>query len=524
MDVDSKNTWLYTNNTNYSNKSPYLKGVDLLIQKVLFSRKLKIACLLFILFAFTVFAINGGDPFEPEESDFSGLSWTESFSLLHKRMSEEYAFTEWKGIEWDTLWKNTWEKVVKAQQNTDFDAFYIAIREYLHAIPDGHVSCTNLDEIDKKFTGAGFGFSISKVVNGRIIVTWVDEGSSAWLAGLRPEAELLEWNGVNALEALSDVSTVFTGNSATIEDLELKKALFLVRAPAGTLATITFIDKNSVSPKTISLLSFEDEGITYKKSYPKSIVSDGLRDAFIDNPNPDPLPESMVETAVLEEKILYIKIWGELDADLTGSGNAPSTLDLFRNAVYNAIVTPYKGIIIDLRNNIGGLDEMAAAILGSFYSKTTFYEYLFAYNKYTKTRELITTDVDTASEALFIRPAHDYYYGRVIALVNSKCVSSGEGIAMGIRNLPNGDTLGFFGTNGSFGLSGSSALIPGSLTIRWPSGQSLDINKRIQLDSQNGVGGVPPSIRIPMTVTNAIRVANGEDVELEEAVRYLLSK
>jgi carboxyl-terminal processing protease len=79
----------------------------------------------------------------------------------------------------------------------------------------------------------------------------------------------------------------------------------------------------------------------------------------------------------------------------------------------------------------------------------------------------------------------------------------------------------FMGTNGSFGLSGSEALMPGDLLVRWPSGQSLDENKNIQLDSRDGVGGVSPSIRIPMTFENALRVANGEDVELEEAMRIL---
>ena len=113
------------------------------------------------------------------------------------------------------------------------------------------------------------------------------------------------------------------------------------------------------------------------------------------------------------------------------------------------------------------------------------------------------------------------YIEPVIALINPKCVSSGEGLAMGIRNLPNGETLGYYGTNGSFGMAGARILVPGDLVVRCPFGQSLDENAEVQLDSRDGIGGVSPTIRIAMTAESAIRIADGEDVGLEEAVRIL---
>jgi carboxyl-terminal processing protease len=35
--------------------------------------------------------------------DFSALSWTLAFSSLHAKFSREYAFTEWKSIDWNAL-------------------------------------------------------------------------------------------------------------------------------------------------------------------------------------------------------------------------------------------------------------------------------------------------------------------------------------------------------------------------------------------------------------------------------------
>lgn len=57
--------------------------------------------------------------------------------------------------------------------------------------------------------------------------------------------------------------------------------------------------------------------------------------------------------------------------------------------------------------------------------------------------------------------------------------------------------------------------------VRYPFGHSLDENEGVQLDSRDGIGGVSPTIRIPVTAESAIRIADGEDVELEEAVRIL---
>jgi carboxyl-terminal processing protease len=43
----------------------------------------------------------------------------------------------------------------------------------------------------------------------------------------------------------------------------------------------------------------------------------------------------------------------------------------------------------------------------------------------------------------------------------------------------------------------------------------------VQIDSRDGIGGVVPSVRIPMTLENALRIAQGEDVELEQAIMFI---
>jgi carboxyl-terminal processing protease len=66
--------------------------------------------------------------------------------------------------------------------------------------------------------------------------------------------------------------------------------------------------------------------------------------------------------------------------------------------------------------------------------------------------------------------------------------------------------------------------MPGGYLIMYPVGQSLDKDRRIQLDSNGREGGVTPTIRVPMTMENALRSAAGVDVELEYALELLKGK
>ena len=169
---------------------------------------------------------------------------------------------------------------------------------------------------------------------------------------------------------------------------------------------------------------------------------------------------------------------------------------------------------------------MSAEILGLFSREKALYEYASFYNSATGTFQILPddlSDLNNPDYALYIEPDEPFFGGPVAALINSKCVSSGEGLAMGIKDLPRGETVGFYGTNGSFGMAGGGAKIPGNIVVHWPYGQSLDKDKEVQIDSRDGIGGVSPSIRTPMTLENALRAARGEDVELEHAIKVINS-
>ena len=463
----------------------------------------------------------------PPPGDFRSLPWLDAFDELHAKLSREYGFTEWKEIDWPALRSQYRPLIAKAQAVNDFEAYYLALKGYAYSIPDGHVGMSGHPTIDKKHIGGGYGFAAARLSDGKVVVSWVDETSSAYRQGMRPGAELLAWNGLPIDYAVSGVLTFFGSNPATDEDRLNQQVRFLTRAPVGKRITVQYAGSPGVSVDA-SLIAYDDKYRSLGRVYPAPVVSDGLRNLILGIDSDDGPPKSMVEWRLLPGNIGYIKVWGEVDIDLAGDGQAPSTLGLFQEAVAKAGDAQVKGLIIDIRNNVGGLDEMVAAMLGSFYEKPVFYEYQYGYHAADGSRVIVDADGNPAEgssdDGLYIIPAEPRFTGPVIALINGKCVSSGEGLALGIRNLPNGETVGFYGTNGSFGMAGGEAYMPGDFKIRWPFGQSLDENKLVQLDSRGGVGGVAPSVRVPMTVENAVRVAHGEDVELEYAIRLLLDR
>jgi len=459
----------------------------------------------------------------PVPEDFSSLPWDVAFDKLHAKISCEYGFTEWKKIDWSALYNQFKPRIDQAQESNDFTAYYLALKEYVHSIPDGHVHINSLPDIDNQYIGGGFGFSVVKLSNGKLVVIWVDEKSNAYTQGIRPGAELIDWNGRPVQEVLDEVSTIFYNNTATEEDLINQKVGYLVRAPIDTKLSLSFKNTKGEIIKA-SLVAFNDKGASLKKTYPTTILSDGLRDLILEVKDPQDPPESMVEKKILDGNIGYLKIWGLFDVDLMGTGKTPSTLGLFKAALEEFNQKKVKGLILDIRNNVGGLDSMVADMLASFYTEKTLYEYQSGYNTLTSSWEIRpdeSREIDPSDPGLYIEPGEPFFGGPIVAIINSKCVSSGEGLAMGIKNLPNGETLGFYGTNGSFGLVGSGAQMPGNIEIRWPYGQSLDKNKQVQIDSRDGIGGVTPSIRIPMTLENALRIAQGEDVELEKAIEFI---
>lgn len=448
--------------------------------------------------------------------DLSGLSFTDAFDSLCVHYSKHYAFSDWKAIDWPALHGVYAPEVQQAEAIADTARFKLAIKRFASNFPDGHVRVRgNLNILYEGEIGGGFGLTLVQLTDARIAVTRVVAGGAASAAGVEIGAIIDQWEGVPVENALDDVDIVWEGNPpATNEGVRLAQLRRLVRAPVGHVVEVTFINPGQ-GPVTTTLAAEDDSLKTWELSRYTVFDTDG--NAIITQEQIlDP-----VRYEILSSGIGYLR--SNILVEFDQYGNVTGGIDRIVAALHDAVAAfntaSVSGVIVDIRDNPGGFDELAAIFGGLFYAHTEVYEHASFYNEATGTFEVVP------QFTLHLEPQASYFGGNVVCLVNAGTASSAEGIAMAIQRLPRGYVMGFYGTHGSFGLVGGESALPAGIAVQFTLGRSLDNSFGIQIDSDhNMVGGIAPDMRIPLTVEIVQRKFGDKvDVELEQAEAFLTS-
>jgi carboxyl-terminal processing protease len=454
----------------------------------------------------------------PSEADYSSLGWVDAFEKMHEKYSAEYALGVWKDVPWENLKKKYIRMISKAERKLSYEEFAIAVKNYALSVPDGHISVKGdiYPGVSSMAIGGGFGLSLADLDDGTVVAAYVQAGSSAEKAGILKGAEIVKWNGKNILKAIKSQNISFRfGNSgnATTEKETILKTLYLTRSHVGAISTVTFINPGGKKPVRKRLQAVWDDLEAFNKGN------------FCE---PAPLAPPTLEYKMLESGYGYMKLRAiiYLEEALKGTDDPEKLIEPLYNEFKEAVTyfsdNNVPGIIIDLRGNHGGYDQLAARMSGFFQPVKQFYERQKYYNVKTGQFEVYTLDdYNLPVDAIYIEPQTPQYSGKVIAIVSPDTISSGEGLAMGIQNAPNGRIIGFYGSDGSFGMVGDSIKMPCGIKISFPYGQSIDENGIVQIDSRGGVGGIVPDIRVPMNIFNAVAFGDGTDVLLNEAVKAL---
>ena len=234
----------------------------------------------------------------PAAQDYSNLYWTEAFSKLQAKFSREYAFTEWKGINWKALYAKYQPRIAKAQSSNDKSAYYLALREYTREMRDGHVDVKPDDmAVFQPLVGGGFGLIVTKLDNGQVIAPWVKDGEPAAAAGMKPGAQVLQWGGVPVKQALATTSTVLGPQQPTNARREYEQLRFLVRAPVGTEKAVTFKNPGETASRTASLKAIDDGMETLAITDNRSTIT---MNGF---------PQKMVDWKIFPSNVCYIKVY-----------------------------------------------------------------------------------------------------------------------------------------------------------------------------------------------------------------------
>lgn len=427
------------------------------------------------------------DLIEPEGAalvDFSDLSYADAFDALVDKLKNEYAFTEYKGIDWEALREEFKPRFEAADQRSDSLIYRRALRDFSWAIPDGHVSGPFIGEDFQAAVSGGLGLAMREVDDGRILVNFITPGGSADEAGLELGTEILAIGGLPVAEAVEN-AVAYSAPFSTDHFLRLQQLRYATRFPLDTQVEVTF--KNVGEGEETVVLTAVPEFDSFSFSS-LNVGRTGL--------------ELPVEYEFLPEGYMVVQIFSFADNDLL-------SIQLWERMLRALNENQIPGLIIDMRQNGGGSGFLADQMAAYFFNEphvlgnTGFYdedrgEFYF----------------DPRTEDRFYLPAAELRYnGDVAVLVGPNCASACEFFSY---DMTIADRAAIVGQYPTAGLGGSidEVLMPEGEAFRFTQGRAVDNDGNIHIE---GIG-VVPTVQVPV---NEDTLFSAGDPILEAAIDYL---
>lgn len=432
------------------------------------------------------------DLLEPDDiaiDDFSGLDYVEAFDAMLTKFRNEYAFTEYKGLDWDALSEEFRPRFEQAAADNDLDAYGLALRDFLWQIPDGHVAFypdlpVTRAEFQRAVAG-GIGVAIRDTDDGRVIVTLLVPDAPAELAGIELGAEISEINGVPIDEYIEN-TVAFSAPFSAQHVRRLQQLRYAVRFPAGTDVEVTYRNSADDEFETVTLAVSNEVASFNQTSFSASVTGFELP----------------VEYELLESGYGYASITSFSDNELL-------SIQLWERLIQTLNINGVPGLIIDMRNNGGGSGFLADQMAAYFFDEQLELGRTYSYDRVTG--EFIT---DTERQEVFYPPTEDLrYYGEVVVLVGPACGSACEFFSYVMTLQDRAQIVGQYPTQG-LGGSVDDFLMPEDIYVRITLGRAVDVNDNIHIE---GVG-VAPTIIVP--VDEETLFYDG-DVVLDSAIAYL---
>lgn len=412
------------------------------------------------------------DLIEPEGAalvDFSGLSYTDAFDAMIVKLQNEYAFTEYKGLDWDAVHKKYRPKFEEADANGDTQLYLDTLADIIWGFPDGHVSVRPFNLfVDRVRTAVegGIGLSIRETDDRRAFVVFTTSGGPAENAGIQVGAELISLDGRPVADAITR-AVPLSETFSTQTNRRLAQARYVTRFPLST---------GSVT------VEYRNPGETAVQSTQLDVVQEF--DSFFYSPTPTFTGfELPLDFKLLDNGVAYAKIYSFNDNDLL-------TIQLWERLIRTLNEQGALGLVIDMRENGGGSGFLADQMAAYFFNEPLVVGQRGYYSK--EAGEFI---FDPRSVQRFYLPAEDLRYnGPVAVLVGPDCASACERFAYNLTLEDRAVVVGHYPTAG-LGGSVDDFVMPEDVTVRFTAGRSLDADGNIHIEGL----GVAPTLRVPVT-------------------------
>lgn len=420
--------------------------------------------------------------------DFSDQGILESFNSLIDLLAVRYAYTELRGLDWETIRAQYLPGVEAADAANDLTAFYITLTELGLSIRDGHVGAGTSDAaLRSSFTrkiierfGASLGTDGVELSDGRYVITMVVANGPAAEVGWQFGTEIVSVNGVPMADRIAGLPLqIAAGNPETIRLVQASLALLFAE---GETVDIEYRQPGETGTRRASLTAVGN------LAYPEGSGE---------------VP-GLFESRELEGGIGYVKWTGFHDpAYLLASW------EYFLGRFHGA-----PGIVIDMRGNGGGNGELMYTMASYFFSEHSpaSYHWLDTYLYDEGAGDLVRLfaqkfPLHAPNPALRID-------GAVVVLVDERTASAGEYFPQFLQRHGRAIVVGERGTDGAGGNVGV-ALLPGNMFFNYTIGRSYFAGT----DELNLEGkGVTLDVRVPITLENEQSKLEGKDPALAAAL------
>jgi C-terminal processing protease CtpA/Prc len=429
--------------------------------------------------------------YEPQDvaiKDFSNLSYTEAFDKMVEFVRTNYAFNgiQGKQPDWDALYSEIQPRVQQAEQTSDANAYYLALRDFTWAFKDGHVGLSGGDIQDQLFSAdiaGGYGFAIRELDDGRVVVLFLTDGGPAAQTGMQIGAEVTQFNGKPIKDAIDEVKP-WALPASTDWAIRYQQARYLLRAVPGTEATVAFTNPGGIS-QTVTLTS-----IAELDSFRRTSIYYGV----------DTNPMLPVEFKILDSGVGYLLINSNYD-DLN------LIIRLFQRALETFQANEVPEIIIDLRYNSGGAPLGLAGFLTDQEIPMGQMEYFSE-----KTGKFEPEGVRDK----ILPNVEQYIFDKMVLLVGPACYSACDEEAYGFSQVPGMIVVGMYPTASTFAeVARGQIVLPEGFSMQVPTGRSTLPDGSLFLEGS----GVQPTVKVPITLEN---VTSTDDVVLQFGERAVL--
>lgn len=220
---------------------------------------------------------------------------------------------------------------------------------------------------------------------------------------------------------------------------------------------------------------------------------------------------------MLSDNIGYLKIGAE-EIDVISdniaylTGNHKVAREKFKTYLRELKNKGMTKLVIDIRNNAGGYEEVATA-LASLFTKEKMYAFSLGIRNQNSLKSL---------ENCYVLADGEFSDIEVLVLTNMRCGSAGDGMVLYLSRINDMTIAGLTNPAGINQETGGHIYMPKGAVIDYPTGLVLDQdgNPNIDVDdtkkSRNSL-----DLKIPLDKEAALKIFNGIDYELEWAIEYL---